>query len=351
MIADSIPFEEWALLQRERLRRQALDIFAQLAENALHHSEPDSALHYAGRQLVLDAWRESAHRQQMRALLLSGQRNAAITHYDDLRRTLAADLGVEPEAETVELAEMLKSDTVATPTLYLVGTGNYDLPPEPGEPPFMGLQHFDVGDADRFFGREALTADLLQQLIPDGDSASGGASTAGGESTIGGFLAIVGASGSGKSSLVRAGLTAAIRRGDVIPGSENWAVHLITPTAHPLEALALSLTRDSESVTAAATLMDDMAQDARSLQLFLRRDVACNVSTHRRYWWSTNSRNSSPCAAMPTNAPPSSTTCSPQLLPPPHPDRVRVGVGATSSSPCAPTSTTTAPHIPICATP
>ena len=273
MIADSIPFEEWALLQRERLRRQALDVFAQLAENALHHGEPESALHYAARQLTLDTWRESAHRQQMRALLLSGQRNAAIAHYDDLRRILAADLGVEPEAATVELAEMLKSDAITTPTLHLVGTGNYDLPPEPGDPPFMGLQPFDVTDADRFFGREALTAHLIQQLI------TGGKTTAGGASTAGGFLAIVGASGSGKSSLARAGLIAAIRRG-AIPGSQNWPTHLTTPTAHPLEALALILTRDNESVTAAATLMDDMAQDARSLRLFLRRrDIACNVST------------------------------------------------------------------------
>src|SRR5215217_1577401 len=33
-----------------------------------------------------------------------------------------------------------------------------DLPPEPGEAPFQGLQYYDEKDADRFFGREALTA-------------------------------------------------------------------------------------------------------------------------------------------------------------------------------------------------
>src|SRR6185295_4019715 len=54
-------------------------------------------------------------------------------------------------------------------------------------------------------------------------------------------------------------------------GSVNWQVHVITPTAHPLEALATELTRDSESVTATTTLMDDLAQDPRSLTLFLNR--------------------------------------------------------------------------------
>jgi len=56
-------------------------------------------------------------------------------------------------------------------------------------------------------------------------------------------------------------------------GSANWLVHIITPTAHPLEALATELTRASESVTATATLMDDLIQDPRSLTLFLARQA------------------------------------------------------------------------------
>ena len=43
----------------------------------------------------------------------------------------------------------------------------------------------------------------------------------------------------------------------------------MTPTAHPLEALAVALTRDSESVTATATLLDDLMRDPRSLQLHI----------------------------------------------------------------------------------
>ncbi len=114
MIADSVPFEEWALLQREKLRLQVLDVLTQLTENALQLGEMEMSLDYASRQLTLDAWRESAHRQKMRALIINGQRNAAIAHYENLRQTLAVDLGVEPEAATMELVGLLKLNTFAS---------------------------------------------------------------------------------------------------------------------------------------------------------------------------------------------------------------------------------------------
>ena len=124
--------------------------------------------------------------------------------------------------------------------------------PTPGEPPFKGLQYFDEADCDLFFGREVLTEKLMRRLH---------------ESQ---FLSVViGASGSGKSSLVRAGLIPALRNGQ----NKDWQIHVITPTAHPLEALFAELTKDSESVTATATLVDDLMQDPRSLSLFLARQT------------------------------------------------------------------------------
>ena len=128
--------------------------------------------------------------------------------------------------------------------------------PAPGAPPFKGLQAFDEADADLFFGREQLTATLVGDLRDHC------------------FLAIVGASGSGKSSLVRAGLIPALQRGEPLAdgtcppeGSAHWPVRIITPGARPLEALALSLTRATESPGATAALADDLARDARSLHL------------------------------------------------------------------------------------
>lgn len=133
--------------------------------------------------------------------------------------------------------------------------------PIPGEPPFKGLQYFEEADSDLFFGRELLTAKLVRRLRDTQ------------------FLSVViGASGSGKSSLVRAGLIPALKKGITLldgteppDGSTDWQVDILTPTAHPLEALAIVLTRNADSATTTARLIDDLAQEPRSLALFLAR--------------------------------------------------------------------------------
>ncbi|HSJ86719.1 MAG TPA: BTAD domain-containing putative transcriptional regulator, partial [Anaerolineales bacterium] len=133
--------------------------------------------------------------------------------------------------------------------------------PVPGEPPFKGLQYFEEADSDLFFGRELLTAKLVRRLRDTQ------------------FLSVViGASGSGKSSLVRAGLIPALKKGSTLldgtkppEGSTDWQVHILTPTAHPLEALATELTRGDDSVMTTARFIDDLAQEPRSLALFFAR--------------------------------------------------------------------------------
>lgn len=115
------------------------------------------------------------------------------------------------------------------------------LPPEVGEPPYKGLQYFDEADADHFLGRETLTAKLVGQLRETR------------------FLAVIGASGSGKSSAVRAGLVPALRRGKPLAdgalpptGSDSWLIRVMTPTANPLDALATALLPDGEPAAVAA---------------------------------------------------------------------------------------------------
>jgi hypothetical protein len=129
--------------------------------------------------------------------------------------------------------------------------------PETGKSPYMGLRYFDTSDADLFYGREALTHELLARVQKES------------------FLAIVGASGSGKSSVARAGLIPAWKQ-----EHERGAIHVITPTVHPLENLAASLTRTSESVTATSTLMDDMQNDARSLRLYVKKMLSASGETN-----------------------------------------------------------------------
>ncbi len=138
-------------------------------------------------------------------------------------------------------------------------------PPEPGDPPYKGLQYFEESDADRFFGREALTAKLAARL------------------TDASFLAVIGASGSGKSSLVRAGLIPALRRGErladgALPPADSgqWDIRTFTPGPHPLEALAAVLARDEASVAALTALRQDLAQEPRALSLAAQRLLARN---------------------------------------------------------------------------
>ena len=128
--------------------------------------------------------------------------------------------------------------------------------------PYKGLDYFDEADAELFVGREALTEKLVQELI---DIVKDKLS-----SNNGRILAIVGASGSGKSSLVRAGLVPAMRWKKEFA---NWSIHILTPTVHPLESLATTLTRES-SLTVTAQFMDDLAREPRALSLFIHRDLS-----------------------------------------------------------------------------
>ena len=100
-------------------------------------------------------------------------------------------------------------------------------PPDPSEPeicPFRGLAPFDAAHAEYFFGRERLVAELVARLVG---------------STL---LAVVGPSGSGKSSAVRAGLMAALADG-VVPGSERWRQAVMRPGERPLAELSRTLAR------------------------------------------------------------------------------------------------------------
>ena len=94
--------------------------------------------------------------------------------------------------------------------------------------PYKGLEAFQQSDAANFFGREVLIGQLVARLQ---DSAE-----------FNHFLAVVGPSGSGKSSVVRAGLLPALAAGRV-PGSERWFVVDMLPGAHPLDKLEVGLLR------------------------------------------------------------------------------------------------------------
>lgn len=131
--------------------------------------------------------------------------------------------------------------------------------PEPtpiGPNPYKGLSAFDENDADRFFGREALTDKLWDVFRSLHEPAPGAAPPMR-------LLPILGPSGSGKSSLTRAGLIPELARRP-IPGLGEPQVAVFTPGAHPIEALAAILARiathDATPVAKAREFADELTQ-------------------------------------------------------------------------------------------
>lgn len=112
---DCAAFEEWLLLSRERLRREALGTLSRLASYHEGRGEHTPALEYAYRQIELEPWREEAYQQAMRLLVATDQRSAALAQYVALQKALAAELNAEPSAATVALYEQLRTADGAAP--------------------------------------------------------------------------------------------------------------------------------------------------------------------------------------------------------------------------------------------
>ncbi|MGD2079488.1 MAG: protein kinase, partial [Chloroflexota bacterium] len=121
--------------------------------------------------------------------------------------------------------------------------------------PFKGLRAFQEADADDFFGREALVQQMVRRLDPDKTESER-------------FLAVVGPSGSGKSSAIKAGLVPALR-GGAIEGSDKWFVAEMVPGTHPLEELELALW--PVAVDPPPSLVEPMQRDSRGLLRTIRR--------------------------------------------------------------------------------
>jgi WD40 repeat protein/class 3 adenylate cyclase len=143
-------------------------------------------------------------------------------------------------------------DAVRQLVVAIRGSGpvetDQDASVETGEEcPYLGLQAYDERHAELFFGRDGDIQRLLEQLKGNR------------------FLAIVAPSGTGKSSLARAGLVPALRRG-ALATSETWVQQTLTPGPEPLAALAAALLELS-SAEAMQPTVDRLESDARTLHL------------------------------------------------------------------------------------
>ena len=126
--------------------------------------------------------------------------------------------------------------------------------------PFPGLRSFEADEEHLFFGRERQVDELLRRLRDHR------------------FLAIVGPSGSGKSSLVRSGLIPALHSGYMIAAGSTWRVAVTRPGNDPITNLATAL--DEPEVVGADFMSDEMRQPL--VETMLRRS-ALGLSDTVRY--------------------------------------------------------------------
>ena len=217
----------------EELRSDALET---LAAVHLGQGSLEKARDLARRAIEADPLREEPRRVMMLTLYRSGRQAEALRHYGGYQKLLGEQLGIGPSESLRDLEErVLLQDPTLSPPAPIQAAVN----------PYRGLRPFSESDADVYFGRESLVAEVLAKL--DGGS---------------GFVSIVGPSGSGKSSAAQAGLIPVLR-------ALGEAVVLFTPGPRPLWELASAL--DGAGFGARATLLRRFQTDPRALALAISR--------------------------------------------------------------------------------
>ena len=230
-------YDEWAALERERLEALVPDRFGRLIELLAGEKRWGEVTEWAERWVALGGAPEEGYRALMRAYAATGDRSRMLAAYQRCVRALERELDTSPSEQTQELLRELSADARQV---------DARIPPRvptisPMTPPFKGLRHFEDADAGIFCGREPIVARLAERL----------------RKTT--FLALIGASGTGKSSILRAGLLPLLRR-----GAPDLALFLVTPGERPLASLARGLARRLGEVSA-DTLVAALSADAHGL--------------------------------------------------------------------------------------
>ena len=205
------PFTElngWApgLIELERLAELHRDAEELHVEALLRSGRHDDALAPAMRLVHEAPFRERRWGLLALAQYQAGRQREALDTLHRARAAMVNELGLDPGPDLTALEQaILRQD----PSLAVQAA----LPQPSTDCPYPGLVAYDIRDAGSFFGREADIAACLGHL----DEA--------------GAVAIVGASGSGKSSLARAGVAAALER-------DGGRVRVMTPGRHPMDVLS-----------------------------------------------------------------------------------------------------------------
>lgn len=172
----------------------------------------------------------------MMALYRSGRQTDALRAFQSYRGTIGEELGIEPSPELCRVEEqVLLHDPRLAPKERTTASGaQRDV-----KNPFKGLQAFSESDVGTFFGQERLITEVVRRL-KDGTR----------------LVSLVGASGSGKSSVVRAGVIPAIRKG-AVGDPEAWLIAQMVPGAQPFVELESAFLRSTlDAPDSLAELLD-----------------------------------------------------------------------------------------------
>jgi DNA-binding SARP family transcriptional activator/WD40 repeat protein/energy-coupling factor transporter ATP-binding protein EcfA2 len=232
--------EEWepGHVEAERLEGLRMDAQELRVEAEIAAGRSRAVLEDA-RTLVAEApFREARWSLFARALYQSGRQTEALQVLQRARRMLLNELGLEPGVDLTALEESILRQDPALATAAVAEASAVC--------PYRGLLPYEAEDADAFFGRDDDVAAALLRLRERG------------------VLAVVGASGVGKSSLVRAGIVAALRQ-------EGVEVVVTTPGPRPLDSLAALPRRGSpvlvvDQAEEAVTLCQDPAEREQYLR-------------------------------------------------------------------------------------
>jgi hypothetical protein len=158
---------------------------------------------------------------------------------------VAGSLNIDGGSEFVGRDKIVGYTVDQVQTLLTQISSTFQPKPFDGRCPYVGLDAFSEDDADRFFGRETLIAELIERV------------------KAARFLVIAGPSGSGKSSVVRAGLVHQLKQCG-LPNSDRWLYATLTPGREPIESLALAVARMAKDPNAGEYLREQ-ASDATAL--------------------------------------------------------------------------------------
>jgi len=239
-VRGSHEYEDWMLLQRERLQRLVLATLRRLIDVYRASGELERACRIAWRQVELAPWKEEAHRSLMRLLALTGQRGAALAQYQACRRALAQELGVEPAEETVRLYEQIQAGEVE----LAAPPPNRERETPPGHPAFLKPQSGTDRRARSAFVARERELEHLDGCLENALSGQGQ------------VIFVTGEAGTGKTALVRAfAHRAESRHAGLIVATGNCNAYTGAGDPYlPFREILAQLTGDVEARWAAGTL-------------------------------------------------------------------------------------------------